>query len=53
MKQAVNFKSKTNLLAANLYTPENFDKSKNIQQLQYVIQAEALKNRLQVCTQRN
>lgn len=28
MKQSVNFKSKTNLLAANLYTPEQFDESK-------------------------
>ena len=36
MKQSVNFKSKTNLLAANLYTPEQFDESKNIQQLQFV-----------------
>ena len=28
MKQSVNFKSKTNLLTAHLYTPEQFDESK-------------------------
>ncbi len=54
MKQSVNFKSKTNLLAANLYTPEQFDeKRKNIQQLQFVTQVAVLKNKLQVCMQRN
>ena len=30
--QSVNFKSKTNLLAANLYTPEQFDEKINIHQ---------------------
>lgn len=53
MKQSVNFKSKTNLLAANLYTPEQFDESKNIHQLQFVTQVAVLKNKQQVCMQRN
>ena len=50
MKQLVNFKSKTNLLAANLYTPEQFDESKNIQQLQFVTQVAVLRtNSRYVC----
>ncbi len=52
MKQSVNFKSKTNLLAANLYTPEQLNENKNIQQLQFATEVAVLKNKLQVCMQK-
>lgn len=53
MKQSVNFKSKTNLLAANLYTPEQFDESKKYPAITVCHPGVVLKNKLQVCMQRN
>ena len=53
MKQSVNFKSKTNLLAAHLYTPEQFDESKTYPAITVCHPGGVLKNKLRVCTQRN